>query len=151
MITEVKAPNSYSFSNVFLAGSIENGKAEKWQDRFINDLEELEKFSSKDVVVLNPRRDDWDESDLERQIVWELDGLASSKVIAMYIDPNTVSPISLLELGLFATEDIYVCCNENYFRYTNIRVLCEKAKIPLFNNYTDWFNCIAERLYEDWK
>jgi len=41
---------------LFLSGSIEMGKAEKWQDRVVRLLEKT------DWTILNPRRDDWDSS-----------------------------------------------------------------------------------------
>jgi hypothetical protein len=40
---------------VFLAGSIEMGKAENWQSKLTNYIESL----GKDIVIYNPRRDDW--------------------------------------------------------------------------------------------
>jgi len=54
----IKAPNKLIFDepkSIFLAGSIEMGKAENWQERV---TKELKKFDN--VVIFNPRRDDWD-------------------------------------------------------------------------------------------
>lgn len=59
---------------VFLAGSIEMGAAENWQDK----LTEL--LSDADGYILNPRRDDWDSSweqaignaQFYNQVQWEL-------------------------------------------------------------------------------
>ena len=42
--------------SVFLAGSIEMGAAEDWQARLTHALQDL------DVLILNPRRDEWDAS-----------------------------------------------------------------------------------------
>ena len=50
----VKAPNRVK--TVFLAGSIEMGKAEMWQERLAAEVADM------DVVLYNPRRDDWDET-----------------------------------------------------------------------------------------
>lgn len=47
----VKAPNRVK--TVFLAGSIEMGKAEMWQDRLATTVADME-----DIVLFNPRRDD---------------------------------------------------------------------------------------------
>lgn len=44
--------------HVFLAGSIEMGKASDWQQKLIDDLSDL----PDDLVLLNPRRKDWDSS-----------------------------------------------------------------------------------------
>lgn len=60
-MTVIKAPNSIEPSNgkftVFLAGSIEMGKAIDWQKEIGDEFE-----NSDDVCILNPRRDDWDSS-----------------------------------------------------------------------------------------
>lgn len=54
----IKAPDSYTVSDfcIFLAGSIEMGSAELWQD-VVKDA-----LADTDCVLLNPRRDDWDSS-----------------------------------------------------------------------------------------
>lgn len=57
----IKPP--YSLENiqnkfsVFLAGSIEMGLAENWQEQIEKAFDE-----SEDIYLLNPRRDDWDSS-----------------------------------------------------------------------------------------
>lgn len=57
-LKKVNKKNLDSFS-IFLAGSIEMGKAEDWQSELTN---WLESNCPKDVnlTVYNPRRDDWD-------------------------------------------------------------------------------------------
>ena len=60
--------------SVFLAGSIEMGKATRWQDAVV------EKLSGYDVDIYNPRRDDWDSSwtqenineHFRKQVEWEV-------------------------------------------------------------------------------
>jgi hypothetical protein len=78
---EIKPPSSLAWSpcvpSVFLAGSIEMGKAEKWQDAFVK------AFSDEELVLLNPRREQWDASwpqsmdckNFRDQVEWELEGL----------------------------------------------------------------------------
>ena len=58
---EIKAPNPLIMGkyNIFLAGSIEMGTAENWQERLVREL------ASEDVTIFNPRRDDWDSSSNE--------------------------------------------------------------------------------------
>lgn len=52
---EVKAPSRSALDmRVFLAGSIEMGQAEQWQERVVHALSD-----AGDLVILNPRRDDW--------------------------------------------------------------------------------------------
>lgn len=149
MVTEVQAINSYTHANVFIAGSISYGRAEEWQVRFVRKMKE--RFDSNkelDLVILNPRRRylPSEPSELENQIQWELDGLASSDFIAMYFDPKTISPITLLELGLFATEKIFVCCTPEYYRYQNIKVVAKNTGIPLFHSEEEWMETIFKNI-----
>jgi len=123
--------------SVFLAGSIEMGKAENWQD-------EMGKYFHKEGWdVLNPRRDDWDSSWVQtfenaqfyQQVNWELNALEHADLIIMYFDPNTKSPISLLELGLFARSGkIRVVCPDGFWRKGNVEIVCNYYNIPLYNN-----------------
>lgn len=137
----VKAPEKFHvgcWPSVFLAGSIEMGKAEDWQTRVTNGLSDLP------VTILNPRRDDWDSSwqqkkenaQFREQVEWELSALERANVIAMYFDPSTMSPISLLELGLHADisnpnsrSKLIVCCPEGFWRKGNVDIVCELYRI----------------------
>ena len=144
---EVQAPNEVvldnEFVNVFLAGSIELGQAEHWQNRVIDAL------SDKPIRFLNPRRKDWDSSwsqDINNdkfveQVLWELSSLEQSHLVIMYFDPNTKSPISLLELGLNAREQkLIVLCPEGFWRKGNVDVVCEYYGI----NQVDTFDELIE-------
>jgi len=112
---------------LFLAGSIEMGTADDWQERVEEMLEET------DWVVLNPRHESWDPSWEQRedagpfrnQVEWELAGLESADRILMYFSPETKSPISLLELGLFArSSKLLVVCPEGFWRKGNVDIVC---------------------------
>jgi hypothetical protein len=116
---------------VFLAGSIEMGGAAPWQDRAIDALADL------DVVLLNPRRPDWDaswrqsidEPRFREQVEWELAGLEEADVVAMYFDPATRSPITLLELGFVAArapQRMVVACPQGFWRRGNVEVVCAR-------------------------
>lgn len=143
MIHKVYTPPTYpnnteEYISVFLAGSIEMGNAENWQDRAINSLVDCE------VDFYNPRRADWDSSweqnlnspNFYEQVSWELDMLSAASYIYMYIDPTTKSPISLLELGMFANSGkMIVCCPEGFYRRGNIEVVCQKFNVPLFTDF----------------
>jgi hypothetical protein len=130
----LKAPNrlNYTEPSIFLAGSIEMGKAIDWQT-FITSH-----FTGLDVCILNPRRDDWDASwtqsitnpQFKEQVDWELDMLDQATYIFMYFDPATKSPISLLELGLYAqTGKLIVCCPNGFWRKGNVDVVCERFNV----------------------
>ena len=128
-------------TSIFLAGSIEMGLAEDWQKKVQDHLSDR-----KDLVVLNPRRDDWDSSwtqeitnpQFYQQVNWELEGLEKANLIVMYLSPETRSPISLLELGLHAkSEKMIVCCPEGFWRKGNVEIVCEKYGIPLVETMED--------------
>lgn len=132
---EVKAPNKVR--SIFLAGSIEQDTADRWQDRVVN------QFKNSNVIIYNPRRAEWDDSwdhdsdEFHEQVSWEIDHILSCDQVLFYFDPDTKSPISLLELGLLcgiAPEKVIVCCPEAYWRYGNVRFMCEKYLIPLHHN-----------------
>jgi hypothetical protein len=115
---------------IFLAGSIEMGVAEDWQARVTAGLADCD-----EVVILNPRRDDWDSSwrqsidepRFRAQVEWELDGLERADVIAMYFAPDTRAPITLLELGLHARSGrLVVCCPDAFWRRGNVDVVCAR-------------------------
>lgn len=141
---EVKAPNNYELGNgyltIFLAGSIENGVAEQWQERIVKDLSDLP------IRFLNPRREDWDASwneaenldKLEEQIHWELEGLEACDIIIVYIDPDTKSPITLMEIGLHAHDQkMVVLCPEGFYRKTNVDVVCDVYGINQVDTYEE--------------
>lgn len=140
---EVKPPNEFPKNNditIFAAGSIEMGKAEDWQTKLKNELEEYE------VNILNPRRDDWDSSweqtidnpNFKEQVTWELDGLDLCDIIVLYFDPETDSPISLLELGLHAKDKkIMASCPDGFWRKGNVEIVCKRYHIPLYNSFDE--------------
>lgn len=48
----------------------------------------------------------------------------------MYFDPSTKSPISLLELGLYARAGkMIVCCPDGFWRKGNVDIVCFRHKI----------------------
>ena len=147
----IKSPNNINKRNfnkpsIFLAGSIEMGNAENWQ-------EELTKYFERDFNIFNPRRDNWDSSWIQsidnpqfyEQVNWELNGLDKSDLIIMYFDPNTKSPISLLELGLYATsKKLHVICPEGFWRKDNVDIVCKKYDIPLYETINEFINKFFE-------
>lgn len=57
----------------------------------------------------------------------------------MYFDPNTKSPISLLELGLYATSNkLHVICPDGFYRKGNIEIVCDKYNIPIYENIEEF-------------
>ena len=140
----IKAPETLTDAGttVFLAGSIEMGKAIDWQTQIENELRE--KLEGDTIVTLyNPRRDDWDSSweqtmendNFREQVEWELDALEKCDKVVVFIDPKTTSPITLLEIGLHADSGkMCVCCPEGFYRKGNVDVTCNKYNVPLVDD-----------------
>jgi hypothetical protein len=139
---EVKAPSPAGFERrIFLAGTIEMGLAEAWQERIVQALSNVS-----GLVILNPRRDNWDASWEQRaddpkfaeQVNWELDMLDAADTVVMYLAPGSTSPISLLELGLCAhSGKLKVCCPDGFWRSGNVEIVCMRHRIPLFETLDD--------------
>lgn len=134
---------------LFLAGSIEQNKATNWQAEIINGI------NHQYINILNPRRLDWDSTwkeeitnpNFNEQVNWELQGLERADLIAMYFDPTTKSPISLLELGLFAKSNkMVVCCPNGFWKKGNVDIVCNNFQIPLKNDLTELINYINDFL-----
>lgn len=114
--------------NIFLAGSIEMGKAKPWQKDIIDRL--TAQYGDKDINVFNPRRETWtalEQTNLQNQIIWELSHIEQSEIVFFFLDEQTISPISLLELGLCLggiqkvdLASVIVVGEEGYFRQTNV-------------------------------
>ncbi len=121
--------------SIFLAGTIDMGASEDWQSK-------VEKhFENTDYHIYNPRRVDWDKSWKEEvenpvfyeQVTWELNALENAEYIIMLFLPDSKSPISLLELGLYAqSKKIFVCCPKGFYKSGNIEIVCEYYNIPFY-------------------
>jgi nucleoside 2-deoxyribosyltransferase len=135
---------------IFLAGSIDMGKAENWQERLERELAEYED----DVVICNPRRDDWDSTwvqsinnpQFNEQVTWELENIEDADLVVFYFDPNGQAPITLMELGFVAGSEIpaIVCCPDGYWRKGNVEMICDRYGIPLCSNIDDFIALIKE-------
>ena len=131
--------------SIFLAGSIDQGKAVEWQAAI------SEILSSAPITVFNPRRDNWDagmvqdiSNDIFReQVEWELEHMTRANKILMYFDPKGQAPITLMELGLHAHENkLIVCCPDGYWRKGNVQIVCKEFNIPLYDTMEDFVDAI---------
>ncbi|KAF1971142.1 hypothetical protein BU23DRAFT_556167 [Bimuria novae-zelandiae CBS 107.79] len=127
-------PPIYRKFSVFLAGSIEMGRAVQWQPRMALEL------SPYPITVNNPRRPEWknDEESMRQQVDWELSALEQADVICFFFDVATQSPVTLWELGKYTDSGkVVVCCGKNYCRYTNVKMSCETYGIPFVETFAE--------------
>lgn len=120
-------------TTIFLAGSIDQGRASDWQSKLIEMLNIVP-----ELVIYNPRRPDWDASwksdspELIEQIKWELDHIKKCDYVFMFFEAGSKSPISLLELGICCAskpKQFVVCCESGYERYTNVAITCDEFNV----------------------
>src|SRR5436309_2729618 len=132
VVNIIKAPHPIPvtrLAKVFLAGSIEMGTAVNWQS-FV-----CEHLANANMLLLNPRRDDWDSSweqsienpEFVAQVIWELDAMERADIVLMHFEPGTKSPITLLELGLLKDNPgLVVHCPEGFWRKGNVDIVCQR-------------------------
>lgn len=133
------------------------GTADNWQENIASDLDN----SNLQAIIFNPRRDDWDSSWEQKpvpgtpfyeQVDWELKAQDASDFIIYNFLPETKSPITLLELGLFAQSRAkkFVVCPESFWRYGNVRIVSELYGngLQFYTNYDEMLNSLKINLSE---
>ena len=123
--------------SVFLAGTIDGGAAENWQSTVAGMLDGRET----EYVLFNPRQEDWHperEGEMDYQVGWELEHMETADFILMNFIPGRSSPITLLELGLYARSGkLLVVCPPGFYRYDNVRITCSRYGVPLYLTLED--------------
>lgn len=148
-VTARTPPKKINFSDygdhlkLFLAGSIDMGKAEDWQSALIDEIRDLPYVKS--TLVMNPRRPDWDSSweqtiendQFYNQVSWELEGLEKSDIIFYNFTKDSKAPITFAELGLYlnSAKRIIVCCPDGFYRKGNVDIMCERYGRTCFSQY----------------
>lgn len=135
-----------SKDSIFLAGTIDMGTSKDWQQEVI---EILHPNPMSDYChIYNPRRKEWDsswEQDITnphfyQQVNWELNALERANIIFFNFLPESKSPITLMELGLFIgrkDKRIIVCCPKEFYRSGNVQIICDRHQIPVYTNFND--------------
>lgn len=136
--------------SIFLGGTIEGGTGIDWQKDLTQRLKEVLP-AGKRINIYNPRRPHWDQNadvaERINQIKWEHYYLDRSNIIVMNLIEDSKSPISLMEIGMYAAYDqLIVFCPKSFYRYENVLCVCQKYDIPLYD--TNDVNVIAEKVLE---
>ena len=110
--------------DLFLAGGISN--CPNWQALMLSSLSDLA------ISVANPRRDAYDYAmDEARQVEWEHHALNRSKCVSFWFPEETLCPITLFELGRFASQTqtpIFVGLHPRYGRHVNVTTQLRLAR-----------------------
>lgn len=151
---------SRGVKSFFLAGTIDNGDSENWQDTFIKSLSVglpwgKDSVGYRTANVFNPRREDWDASwvctmknpEFYQQVNWEYDGMCKADFIVMNILPDSKSPVTLLELGMFADSGkILLICPDEFYRAGNVEFVCEKYDVQRFKDLGEIIKYLDNRI-----
>ncbi|GAB5417556.1 MAG: hypothetical protein Crog4KO_08280 [Crocinitomicaceae bacterium] len=118
-------------SFVFLAGSMGKDEHGTWRERIMSDLSG--KFLFLDPTCHNHASLDAD--GMKKHIQWELDAMEMADTILLHFLPESESPISLVELGLYTfTDKLIVVCPKEFYKYNYLYVLCEKYNTPFLED-----------------
>lgn len=145
------AVDSNNMFKIFLAGSIEMDKAIDWQAYITKAIELKAPELKNDVIVYNPRRDNWDstwkqskeDKNFVKQVEWELEHIEKANLVVFFLEPGTKSPISLAELGIVGHDSfvmkkkVIVLCPEGFYRKGNVDII------------VDWFDMHSAKNMED--
>ena len=122
------------WTTVFLAGTIDNGHSEDWQQTVAAKLA----GRNRRYLLYNPRQEEWHperEGEMDYQVDWELEHMEKADHILMVFLPGSQSPITLLELGLHARSGkLLVVCTPGFYRYDNVRITCARYGIPVYGS-----------------
>ena len=106
-------------TSLFLGGGISH--CPPWQNLMVDLLKDTE------LVLFNPRRDDFDTSDAsmtEQQIQWEHKYLKLATARMFWFPNETLCPITLFELGkyLLSGDPLFVGCDPKYQRKIDLEI-----------------------------
>ncbi len=105
--------------SLFLAGGITN--CENWQIKLV------ELLKDQNLVLLNPRRKFFDVNNKSielEQINWEHKNMNKANFISFWFSPETLCPITLFELGKFAStkKRLFVGVHPKYKRKRDVEI-----------------------------
>jgi len=154
MAIEVKAPNEYDKSRftIFLAGSIDMGEEKtNWQEKVVKALKEF------NITILNPRRQNWNKKwkqeefaePFRSQVLWEYKGMKEADLILFVFTKDSKSPVTMYELGRFASiKDSIVCVESGFYRQGNLDIYTSLDDIPIYHDLNEMIEDLKTILAE---
>lgn len=130
--------------HIFLAGSVQTSGEQPWRDQLINAL------TNESVTLFDPRTTSYgagaSSDEFKTHVNWELEALEESDLVVMYLDAASQSPISLIELGLYAqSEKLIVCCADGFWKKGNVEIVCERYGVHQVAKLEDLITEIKRR------
>ncbi|KAF2629714.1 hypothetical protein BU25DRAFT_388940 [Macroventuria anomochaeta] len=141
--------------SVILYGSIEPStpSSPDWQTHLSTSLSDLP------ITIINPVCEAWDSTWVEdisdvrfkEQAEWEMDHAKVADVIAFYFKPGTLTPVSLLELGMYAAMyegmgKVAVCAPQGFYKRGNVQIVCGRFGVELVGTLEELEKAVRVRL-----
>jgi hypothetical protein len=147
-------PKDENRIKIFLGGSIEMGKADHWQQNLVDQLSK-ESFD-RPLDLYNPRHNrEWKTewmNDYEpgtpfhTQVDWELRHQKDADLLLYYFAADTISPITLFELGLFQQQNPVIGMDPAYLRAGNLVVTKEHFDLHIHTGWDDFYDALVKRI-----
>ena len=143
------SPVTVTKPSVILFGNIDKRTGVDWRDELASALSNLP------IEILNPDRKDWDSTWVEdisfpkfkEQVEWEMSYAQIADIIVFHFAPDTLAPVSLLELGMYAnTGKVIVCCHPEFKKRGNVQIVCLKYNILLLEGLNELINEVKRRV-----
>lgn len=78
-----------------------------------------------------------------------MDHAGIADVIAFYFPAGTLTPVTLLELGMYAaTGKVVVCCPKGFYKRGNVQIVCARYGIALLETLDDLSEKVRTRLLQ---
>lgn len=75
--------------------------------------------------------------------------MEAADVVAVYFNPKSPAPITLMELGLFARgKKMVVACPEGYVKRGNVQIVCRRFGIEVVDNVEQLADRVVKLLGE---
>jgi hypothetical protein len=76
-----------------------------------------------------------------------MDHAKVADIIVFHFPPGTLTPVTLLELGMYAgTGKAVVCCPEGFYKRGNVQIVCLRYGIDLLESLDDLTKTVRSKL-----
>lgn len=118
---------------LFLAGSMDLERGSTWRSFLIMKLSDNENFHFLDPT--NKNHDILTDGEMEAHVGWELQAMKMSDRIVLNFLTDSLSPISLIELGMYvASNKMVVVCPLEFYKRKYIETLCNTYQTPIVSS-----------------
>jgi len=149
IVTTPARPELVGKRSIFLASTTSRTTGPDWRETLTDAIAHLP------ITIFNPVRSDWDSlwredpdfPPFHKQVHWGLDMQERADVVIVYYGPETVAPISLLELGLCARSGkAIVVCHRDYKKRGNVHIVSQRLGIEFLDTDDDFVPSVTRRL-----